>query len=589
MSTDRVTDMRSCWCGGDLGKEIGRHYQICAECGAAVLTVLPAAGHFEVSDDNQDFYGRRYWTEYCVVRGLPDIRERARADLSERCLFWLHRLLEVTRPPGRVLEIGCGHGAFVRLLQELGFDATGTELSGWVADFAKQTFGVPVLRGALETLALDPGFTCIVAFDVLEHVSDPVGLVQRSGDLLAADGVLVLQTPWYRGEGPDWSMFQEEEHIHLFTEESIRLLLTRAGFRQVLVRPSLFPYDMWVVATRGRLELPPATTSSVGASWRMPAAFMALLDLSRQANNLRDELTAADADRTARLAQVNEMTRLLRESEADRTARLAQTAEATELLQESEADRTARLVQVEELTRLLHESDADRAARLAQVEELTRLLHESDADRAARLMQVEELTRLLQEVEADRAAQLAQLDAMTGRLRRSNADLAARSAQLERVTRQLEESEADRTARLAQVDELTKLLHESEADRSARLDQIHELSRLLDEAKSDGTERLNEISTLTARLEEVDAHLATRLAQINELSRQLGETESDRVARLEQIHELSRMLRELDADRDARMSVIRDLEARIASIERSWMWRLRRALPSVLTGRPPGE
>jgi len=456
--------VRSCWCGGDLGKEIGRHYQICDECGAAVLSVLPEAGHFDVSDDDHDFYGRRYWTEYCVARGLPDIRERARADLSERCLFWLERLLEVTRPPGRVLEIGCGHGAFVRLLQELGFDATGTELSGWVADFAKQTFGVPVLRGPLETLTLDPGFACIAAFDVLEHLSDPSAVVRRCGDLLAPDGLLVLQTPWYRGEGADWSMLQEEEHVHLFTEGSIRLLLTRAGFQQVLVRPSLFPYDMWVVATRGQFPVPAPNAST---SWRMPAAFMALLDLSHEASDLRDELTAADADRTARLAQVNEVTRLLGESEADR------------------------------------------AARLDQVQELTALLQESEADRAARLTQVEELTRLL---------------------------------------------------------------NESEADRAARLDKIHELSRLLDEAKRDGTARLNEIR-----------------AQINELSRQLGETESDRVARLEQIHELSRMVRELDADREARTNVVHGLEARIAAIERSWMWRLRRALLSILTGRPPGE
>jgi SAM-dependent methyltransferase len=518
--------MRACWCGGELGKEIGRHYRICEKCGAAVLATPPAPDHFEVSDDERDFYGRRYWTDYSLARGLPEIRERARADLSERCLFWLERLLEVTRPPGRALEIGCGHGAFVRLLQELGFDATGTELSGWVVEFAKQTFRVPVLRGPLETLGLESGFTCIAAFDVLEHLSDPSDIVRRCGDLLAPNGVLVLQTPWYRGEGADWSMLQEDEHVHLFTEESIRLLLTRAGFGQVLVRPSLFPYDMWVVATRGRVPVVQANTTNASPGWQMPAVFTALLDLARQTSGLRDQLAAADADRTARLAQVEDMTRLLRESDTDREARLAQVADMTQLLRASEADRTARLAQVEEMTRLLHESDADRVARLAQVEEMTRLLHESEADRAARLAQVEELTRQLRELEADRVA---------------------------------------------------------------RLEQIHELTRLLEDAKSDGMSRLKEIRSLTARLEEVDAHLATRLKQIDELSRQLGETESDRVARLEQIHELSRMLRELDADREDRMSVIHHLESRIAAIERSWMSRLRRALPSVLTGRPPGE
>ena len=54
---------------------------------------------------------------------------------------------------------------------------------------------------------------------------------------------------------------------------------------------------------------------------------------------------------------------------------------------------------------MLQESEADRAARLANIDELTRLLQESEADRAARLATVNELTRLLQESEADRVAQ----------------------------------------------------------------------------------------------------------------------------------------------------------------------------------------
>src|SRR5262245_36754290 len=184
--------MRACWCGGVLGKEIGRHYRGCIECGAAVLVVSPPNEHFEVSDDELDFYGRRYWNDYSLARGLPDIRERARGDLSERCLFWLERLLEIIRPPGRVLEVGCGHGGFVRLLQEIGFDAVGTELSGWVVEFAKREFKVPVLQGPLGTLDLESGFTCIAAFDVLEHLSDPLDAARRCGELLAPHGVLLL-------------------------------------------------------------------------------------------------------------------------------------------------------------------------------------------------------------------------------------------------------------------------------------------------------------------------------------------------------------------------------------------------------------
>jgi len=210
-----------CWCGGALDEAIGPHYRRCLRCGAAVLATLPGEEHFDVTNDERDFCGKAYWTEYSRARNFPDIKERASSDLSERCLFWLERLIEVVHPPGRALELGCGHGGFVRLMQELGFDATGTELSPWVVDFARQTFSIPVVQGRLETLDLEPGFKCIAAFDVLEHLEDPLGTIGRCAELLAPDGVLLLQTPWYRGEGPGWSMFQKDEHIYLFTERSV--------------------------------------------------------------------------------------------------------------------------------------------------------------------------------------------------------------------------------------------------------------------------------------------------------------------------------------------------------------------------------
>jgi SAM-dependent methyltransferase len=363
---ERVT---TCWCGGALGPAINRHYRRCLACGGVVLGEQPEPRHFDVADDARDFYGRAYWTEYADARGFPAIAERARSDLSERCVFWLERLIEVTHPPGRALEIGCGHGGFVRLLQELGFEAMGTELSPWVVDFAKRAFGVSVFLGRLEELTLQPGFKCIAAFDVLEHLKDPLDTVRRCADLLAPDGVLLLQTPCYRGEGPEWSMFQEDEHIHLFTEESVRLLLARAGFKDMRVERSLFPYDMWIVATLSSLP-PPNLSAGTEGDWRVPAAFRSLLDISADVRNIRETLRKTAADSEERLAQVNEVTGLLQEAEADRAARHEQVQDLSRLLQELEGDRASRLAQIEKLTDWLHEAEADRAARGDVIEAL---------------------------------------------------------------------------------------------------------------------------------------------------------------------------------------------------------------------------
>src|SRR5262249_52841655 len=159
-------------------------------------------------------------------------------------------------------------------------------------------------------LELTPGFKCIAAFDVLEHVADPLDMVRRCCELIALDGALLLQTPWYRGEGPDWNMFQADEHVHLFTEGSIGQLLERAGFRAVQVQPSLFPYDMFIVASRGQVR--------PRSNGRLPAAFRSVLDLSHQMSRIREELAASEADRAARFGQIEELTRQVRTVEAAR-------------------------------------------------------------------------------------------------------------------------------------------------------------------------------------------------------------------------------------------------------------------------------
>jgi SAM-dependent methyltransferase len=385
-----------CWCGETDGPAIGLDYRRCARCGTAVVSALPAG--LDTGDDH-GLYGKTYWLEHQQKRGFPDVRARARTDLGERCVFWLERLLESVRPPGRALEIGCGHGAFVSLLGEVGFDALGMDLSPWVVEFARQTFGVAVRCGTLATLDVEPGFACIAAFDVLEHLADPLETLRRCARLLAPDGVLLLQTPWYRGEGPDWTMFQPDEHIYLFTEDSLRELLGRAGFRDVAVRESFFAYDMWVAATPGTLAHHPPREVVGATGRRLPASVHAMLDLAAQAEALRRSLADANADRTARLRQVDALTEIARRAEADRVEQgQALTAQIHTLTDRAHA-LTGRIqalsAEIEALTALARKAEAERAA---DVETLTGLLRESEADRAARLGVIHEAEAQIQEL-----------------------------------------------------------------------------------------------------------------------------------------------------------------------------------------------
>lgn len=84
--------------------------------------------------------------------------------------------------------------------------------------------------------------------------------------------------------------------------------------------------------------------------------------------SLEEELTDLHRTIKTRDEEIKGVIAQLKESEADRDARLAEIETIGVALAESEADRDARKIQIEELGALLAESEADRSARLTVIE-----------------------------------------------------------------------------------------------------------------------------------------------------------------------------------------------------------------------------
>lgn len=249
---------RACWCGQVGLEPYSADYRVCRACG----TLVSRAPHLEA------LYSESYWTKRQTEHhGLPDIRQRARLDLPERCTHWLRRLLELRLPPSRVLEVGCAHGGYVALLGWAGYDAVGTELSPEVARFAGETFGVKVLAGAVEKQAFPLGsFDVVVLNDVLEHLSDPVGTLTHCSRLLSKDGFFMIQTPEYKEHlGYDElkatsDVFlkhmdrNNDEHLYLFSRRSAGIFFSRLGFPVLAFSNPVYAYDMSFAASRSPLK-----------------------------------------------------------------------------------------------------------------------------------------------------------------------------------------------------------------------------------------------------------------------------------------------------------------------------------------------
>ena len=149
---------RACWCGSTDLRQFSDHYRVCVRCGTLVSTFDQGGDVSRVRDDDADLYGKDYWFGHQERDlGFGNIHQRARTDLTERCLHWLKTLLTYKLPPGRVLELGSAHGGFVAILRWAGFDATGLELSPSITAIARDLFQVPMLDGPIEDQDIEAG------------------------------------------------------------------------------------------------------------------------------------------------------------------------------------------------------------------------------------------------------------------------------------------------------------------------------------------------------------------------------------------------------------------------------------------------
>jgi SAM-dependent methyltransferase len=150
--------------------------------------------------------------------------------------------------PGRLLDVGCGTGDFLRLLKSRGWDVAGLETSGEARARASEA-GIEVSGGELEDAHWAPAsFDAVTFWHVLEHLPRPTAALARARELLADRGVLIVEvpnasSPAFRLFGERWYHCDVPRHLQHFTPATLGDLLSRAGF-DVVRRSDLHWFDL---------------------------------------------------------------------------------------------------------------------------------------------------------------------------------------------------------------------------------------------------------------------------------------------------------------------------------------------------------
>ena len=149
------------------------------------------------------------------------------------------RELEHHAAPGRLLDVGAYLGFFVEVARTNGWDAEGIEPSRWAAE-TSQARDLPVRSGSLENLECDASYDVVTLWDVIEHLSDPLGSLKHLRGMLKPGGVLALSTmdvdaPVARILGRRWPWYMQM-HLYYFSKRSLEDLVRRAGYEVVEIR-----------------------------------------------------------------------------------------------------------------------------------------------------------------------------------------------------------------------------------------------------------------------------------------------------------------------------------------------------------------
>jgi 2-polyprenyl-3-methyl-5-hydroxy-6-metoxy-1,4-benzoquinol methylase len=163
----------------------------------------------------------------------------------------------------RLLEIGCGLGYFLDCCFDVGFEVTGVEFSRSAAAHVRRKYRFDVLEGALPDIDLgDQRFDVICAFDVVEHLYDPVGSLLKLAQHAAPSARLVLSTMdsgslTSRLLGKRLEDFRRiREHLYFFDRTTIKALLQRTGFATLDIRSVGHTFEMGHLLERLDLVIP---------------------------------------------------------------------------------------------------------------------------------------------------------------------------------------------------------------------------------------------------------------------------------------------------------------------------------------------
>lgn len=151
---------------------------------------------------------------------------------------------------GKILDIGCGTGDFLKYMASSGWEADGVETDVGAKGIAEKKLGKKI-EGKLDLVDGENKYDVISMWHVLEHIYNVEDYLKKVNKLLKKGGVLIVGVPncasydakKYKG---NWVAYDLPIHLSHFRKNNIREISIKSSFELKSIKPLFF--DAYYIA-----------------------------------------------------------------------------------------------------------------------------------------------------------------------------------------------------------------------------------------------------------------------------------------------------------------------------------------------------
>ena len=147
--------------------------------------------------------------------------------------------IELFFEPARLLDIGCAVGQFLMIAKNRGWKVSGLEYSQTGYEYCKNKLGLNVFCKPAKEIGIEENsFEAISLLGVLEHVTDPLGVLSEYKHLLTDNGVIAVVVPNVYSIAnmilrEKSTTFDGRNHLLYFSEKTLKNLFKNIGMEVV--------------------------------------------------------------------------------------------------------------------------------------------------------------------------------------------------------------------------------------------------------------------------------------------------------------------------------------------------------------------